>query len=152
MRAIVSELYEATKPVGVFEPFQSRPFLWLWVGVVFSSVGSWAQTVGAQWLFINAPNAATIVSLVQTAATLPMVLFALAAGVLSDAFDRRRLMLWVQVYIVIVSGLLAVLTAISQMPPLLLLAFTFAIGMGNAVMVSTWQPLITELVPRAHFA
>ncbi len=49
----------AGKPVGVFEPFQSRPFLWLWVGVVFSSVGSWAQTVGAQWLFINDPNAAT---------------------------------------------------------------------------------------------
>ncbi len=148
----MSEPIEAPAPVGVFEPFQSRPFLWLWVGVVFSSVGSWAQTVGAQWLFINDPNAATIVSLVQTAATLPMVLFALAAGVLSDAFDRRRLMLWVQVYFVIVSGLLAVLTAIGQMPPLLLLAFTFAIGMGNAVMVSTWQPLITELVPRAHFA
>ena len=113
----MSEPYEATKPVGVFEPFQSRPFLWLWVGVVLSSVGSWAQTVGAQWLFINDPNAATIVSLVQTAATLPMVLFALAAGVLSDAFDRRRLMLWVQVYFVIVSGLLAVLTAIGQIHP-----------------------------------
>jgi MFS family permease len=120
--------------------------------VVISSIGSWSQTVGAQWLFINDPNAATIVSLVQTAATLPMVLFALAAGVLSDAFDRRRLMLGVQVYFVFVSGLLAVLTAIGQVAPLLLLAFTFAIGMGNAVMVSTWQPLITELVPRAHFA
>ena len=118
--------------VGVLAPFQSRAFLWLWVGVVLSSVGSWAQTVGAQWLFINDPNAATIVSLVQTAATLPMVLFSLAAGVLSDAFDRRRLLLWVQVYFVVVAGLLSVLTAIGQMPPLLLLAFTFAIGLGNA--------------------
>ena len=80
-------------PVGALAPFQSRAFLWLWIGVVLSSVGSWAQTVGAQWLFINDPNAATIVSLVQTAATLPMVLFALAAGVLADAFDRRRLIL-----------------------------------------------------------
>ncbi|MGV8909976.1 MAG: MFS transporter [Propionicimonas sp.] len=147
-----AEPTEAAKPVGVLEPFQSRPFLWLWVGVVLSSVGSWAQTVGAQWLFINDPNAATIVSLVQTAATLPMVLFALVAGVLSDAFDRRRLMLWVQVYFVVVAGLLAVLTAAGQVQPLLLLGFTFAIGVGNAVMVSTWQPLITELVPRAHFA
>ncbi len=143
---------DAAAPVGVLEPFQSRPFLWLWVGIVFSSVGSWAQTVGAQWLFINDPNAATIVSLVQTAATLPMVLFSLAAGVLSDAFDRRRLLLWVQLYFVVVAGLLSVLTAVGQMPPLLLLAFTFAIGMGNAVMVSTWQPLITELVPRRHLA
>ena len=119
---------------------------------MLSSVGSWAQTVGAQWLFINDPNAATIVSLVQTAATLPMVLFALAAGVLADAFDRRRLMLWVQVYFVVVAVLLTVLTALDAMPPLLLLAFTFALGMGMAVQLPTWQPLITELVPRSHIA
>jgi MFS family permease len=137
---------------GVFAPFQRRAFRWLWVGVVLSSVGAWAQTVGAQWLFINDPNAATIVSLVQTAATLPMVLFSLAAGVLSDAFDRRRLLLWVQLYFLVVAGLLAALTAIGRMPPLLLLAFTFAIGLGNAVMVSTWQPLITDLVPRSQLA
>jgi MFS family permease len=138
--------------IGVFAPFQRRAFAWLWGGVVLSSVGAWAQTVGAQWLFINDPNAATIVSLVQTAATLPMVLFSLAAGVLSDAFDRRWLLFWVQVYFLVVAGLLAALTAAGKMPPLLLLAFTFAIGTGNAVMVSTWQPLITELVPRAHLA
>ncbi len=142
----------ADHTAGALAPFRNRAFLWLWLGVVLSSVGSWAQTVGAQWLFIDDPNAATIISLVQTAATLPMVMFALAAGVLADAFDRRRLMLWVQVYFLIVAGLLAVLTAIGSMPPLLLLAFTFAIGVGNAVLVSTWQPLITELVPRAHLA
>lgn len=141
-----------TERVGVLAPFQSRAFRWLWVGVVLSSVGSWAQTVGAQWLFINDPNAATIVSLVQTAATLPMVLFSLAAGVLADAFDRRRLMLWVQLYFLVVAGLLAVLTALGKMPPLLLLGFTFAIGVGNAALVSTWQPLITELVPRSQLA
>ena len=138
--------------VSPLAPFENRAFGWLWVGVVLSSVGAGAQTVGAQWLFINDPNAATIVSLVQTAATLPMVLFSLAAGVLADAFDRRRLLLWVQLYFLVVAGMLAVLTALGEMPPLLLLGFTFAIGVGNAVMVSTWQPLITELVPRSYLA
>ena len=47
--------------------------------------------MGAQWLFINDPNAATIVPLVQTATFLPMVLLAIPAGVISDAFDRRWL-------------------------------------------------------------
>jgi len=37
---------------------------------------------------VNDPNAATIVPLVQTASTLPMMLLALPAGVLADAFDR----------------------------------------------------------------
>jgi hypothetical protein len=28
-------------------------FFWLWLGVVISSVGTWGQTVGAQWLFAS---------------------------------------------------------------------------------------------------
>jgi MFS family permease len=141
-----------TQRVGALAPFASRAYRWLWLGVVLSSVGGWAQSVGAQWLFINDPNAATIVSLVATATTLPMVLFGLAAGVLADAFDRRRLMLWVQVYFAVVAVLLAVLTWLDLMPPLLLLAFTFAIGTGMALQFPTWQPLITELVPRSQIA
>jgi MFS family permease len=78
-------------------PFRHQAFFWLWLGVVVASVGTWAQTVGAQWLFVANPNAATIVTLVQTASTLPMMLLALPAGVLADAFDRRWLMFGVQV-------------------------------------------------------
>jgi hypothetical protein len=40
--------------------------------------------VGAQWLIVHDPNAA-IVSLIQAASTLPMMLLALPAGVLADA-------------------------------------------------------------------
>ena len=139
-------------PVSPLAPFRHRAFFWLWLGVVIASVGAWAQTVGAQWLFVNDPNAATIVTLVQTASTLPMMLLALPAGVLADAFDRRWLMFGVQVYFVCAAVLLAVLTAVGLMPPALLLAFTFAIGAGQAVLSPTWQAMITELVPRSELA
>jgi MFS family permease len=141
-----------TMAVSPWAPFRHRAFFWLWLGVVISSVGLWAQTVGAQWLFVNDPHAATIVTLVQTATTLPMMLLALPAGVLADAFDRRALMLGVQIYFVAVAVLLAVLTAAGSMPPALLLTFTFAIGAGQAVLSPTWQALLTELVPRAELA
>lgn len=133
-------------------PFRHRAFFWLWLGVVVSSVGSWAQTVGAQWLFVHDPNAATIVTLIQTASTLPMMLLALPAGVLADAFDRRWLMFGVQGYFIAVAVLLTVLTALGMMPPSLLLTFTFAIGAGQAMLSPTWQALITELVPRNELA
>jgi MFS family permease len=140
------------RPVSPWAPFRHRAFFWLWLGVVISSVGLWAQTVGAQWLFVDDPNAATIVTLVQTATTLPMMLLALPAGVLADAFDRRGLMLGVQTYFVVVAVMLALLTAAGMMPPALLLSFTFAIGAGQAVLSPTWQALITELVPRTELA
>jgi hypothetical protein len=132
--------------------FRRRAFRWLWVGVVAASVGSWAQTVGAQWLFVSSPDAATIVPLVQTATTLPMMLLALPAGVLADVFDRRWLMFAVQCYLIAVAALLAVLTAAGSMPPALLLAFTFAVGAGQAMLSPTWQALISELVPRSELA
>lgn len=134
--------------VSALAPFKRRAYFWLWLGVVTASVGMWAQTVGAQWLFVNDPNAATIVTLVQTANTLPMMLLALPAGVLADAFDRRWLMFGVQIYFVTVATLLAILTWQGMMPPALLLAFTFAVGAGQAMMSPTWQSLIPELVPR----
>jgi MFS family permease len=133
-------------------PFRHRAFFWLWLGVVIASVGTWAQMVGAQWLFVHDPNAATIVTLVQTASTLPMMLLALPAGVLADAFDRRWLMFGVQTYFIVVAALLAGLTAAGLMPPALLLTFTFAVGAGQAMLSPTWQALITELVRRNEFA
>ena len=141
-----------TVSASPFAPFRYRAFFWLWLGVVIASIGSWGQMVGAQWLFVNDPNAATIVPLVQTASTLPMMLFALPAGVLADAFDRRWMMFVIQVYFITVSALLAVLTALGMMPPVLLLAFTFAVGAGQAMLSPTWQAMITELVPRSEFA
>lgn len=137
---------------SAFAPFRRRAFRWLWIGVLVSSIGGWSQMVGAQWLFVNDPNAATIVPLVQTATTLPMMMLALPAGVLADAFDRRWLLFGVQLYAIAVSVLLAALTALGLMPPMLLLAFTFAVGAGMALMLPTWQPLISELVPREQLA
>jgi MFS family permease len=131
-------------------PLRHRAFRWLSVGVLISSVGTWMQTVGAQWLLVDAPNAAALVSLVQVANTLPVMLLALPGGVLADTFDRRWLLFTVQVYFFVVGILLAVLTAVGQMPPALLLAFTFALGTGVALQLPALGASIPELVPRAQ--
>jgi predicted MFS family arabinose efflux permease len=135
---------------AAWAPLGQRAFRWLWLGVLLSNVGIWMQTVGAQWLLVHDPNAAALVSLVQVASTLPVMLLALPAGVLADSFDRRWLLFTVQAYFFVVATLLAVLTALGRMPPALLLAFTFAIGVGVAVQFPGWQSLIPELVPRSE--
>jgi MFS family permease len=118
--------------------------------MLFSWIGTWMQVVGAQWLLVDAPNAATLVSLVQVATTLPVMLLALPGGVLADSFDRRWLLLTVQTYFFVVAVLLAVLTFAGKMPPALLLALTFAFAIGAAVQLPTWVATIPELVPRTQ--
>jgi MFS family permease len=120
----------------------------LWLAVLASNIGTWMQTVGAQWLLVGLPHAVTLVALVQTADSLPDVLLALPAGALADAFDRRRLLIGLQLFQVVVGVGLTALTIAGQMTPPLLLAFTFALGAGSAMAVPPYQALIPELVPR----
>jgi len=135
---------------SIWSPFRQRAFRWLWLGMLVSTIGTWMQTVGAQWLLVDAPNAAVLVSLVQAANTLPVMLLALPGGVLADSFDRRWLLLTVQVYFFAVASLLAILTVAGEMSPPLLLALTFALGAGVAVQHPGWQSLIPELLPRTQ--
>jgi MFS family permease len=110
------------------------------------------QTVGAQWLLVGLPGAATLVALVQTADTLPDVLLAFPAGTLADAFDRRRLLILVQLFQVVVGTTLTAFTLTGHINPPLLLSFTFLLGAGGAMAVSPYQALIPELVPRNQLA
>jgi MFS family permease len=135
---------------SAWAPLGQRVFRWLWLGVLISWIGTWMQTVGAQWLLVDEPNAAALVSLVQAAGTLPMMLLALPGGVLADSFDRRWLLITVQAYLFVVAILLTVLTAAGLMPPALLLALTFALGVGAAVQIPAWQAMMPELVPRTQ--
>ena len=135
---------------AAWAPLRQRAFRWLWIGVLISWTGTWMQMVGAQWLLVDAPNAAVLVSFVQAATTLPVMLLALPGGVLADSFDRRWLLFTIQVHFFVVGVLLAVLTAAGQMPPALLIAFTFLLGVGTAVQLPTWGATLPELVPRTQ--
>jgi MFS family permease len=133
---------------GPWAPLRDHVYRMLWIAVLVSNIGTWMQTVGAQWLLVDEPRASTLVALVQTASTLPIALLALPAGVLADSFDRRRLLIGVQCFQVAIGVVLTVLTLTGQMRPPLLLTLTFALGIGSAMMAPTYQALIPELVPR----
>jgi hypothetical protein len=129
-------------------PLRITIFRTLWIAVLVSNVGTWMQTVGAQWLLVHDTHAALLVPLVQTATALPAVLFSPLAGVLADILDRRRLLLSVLLGMTAVGVALTMLTAADRMPASLLLTFTFALGAGAILIAPTYQSLVPSLVPR----
>jgi MFS family permease len=131
-----------------WSPLRIAAYRNLWLALLAANVGTWMQTVGAQWLLIDHSHAETLVAAVQTASMLPILLFALPAGVLADAFDRRHLLIAVQGFLAAVGVLMTVLTAIGHMRPPLLLTLTFALGTGQALTLPAWAALIPQLVPR----
>ena len=109
-------------------------------------IGTWMQTVGAQWLLVEEPGADTLVAMVQVAAMLPMLVLALPSGALADILDRRRMLIGVQLFQACVAVALAALTVAGRMAPALLLTFTFLLGCGVALSLPAYQSLIQDLV------
>jgi MFS family permease len=133
--------------VGALEPLGDPLFRMLWLASVVSNVGTWMQNVGGAWLMTDLTTSPILIALMQTATSLPIFLAGLPAGALADLVDRRRLLLVAQCWMLLVAGALGCLTQFGLMNPALLLAFTFALGLGSAFNAPAWQAIIPELVP-----
>jgi MFS family permease len=77
---------------SAWAPFRHRLFAAMWTAQFVSNIGSWMQTVGAQWLMLTLTGSAAYVALVSTASSLPIMLFAVLAGAIGDLVDRRHLL------------------------------------------------------------
>ena len=135
---------------STWAPLRIGVFRALWLASLASSIGTWMQTVGAQWLLVPQPHASLLVALVQTADALPDLLFAYVGGILADTLDRRRILMTVQGLLAVTGLALTLLTIANRMPPALLLTFTFVLGAGSAFTVPAFQALIPDLVPRSN--
>jgi len=137
---------------SAWAPFRSRWFAAMWSAQFVSNIGSWMQTVGAQWLMLTLTSSAAYVALVQTAASLPVMLFAVLAGAVGDLVDRRRFLLIAQAFMLVAAVALGALALAGLVTPWVLLALIFAVGTGAALTAPTWQTLQPELVPPADRA
>src|SRR6202522_2572598 len=106
------------------------------------------QTVGAQWLMLTMTGSAAYVALVSTASSLPVMLFAVAAGAIGDLVDRRRFLLVAQGFMLAAAVALGALAGL--VTPWTLLALIFALGIGQAMTSPVWQTLQPELVDPAE--
>jgi MFS family permease len=148
----VSSTAEAEVPVesepGGLAPFRRPIFRWLWLALLVSTLGSWMHETGAGWLMTSLAPDPVMVALVQAAALLPTFLLALPAGALADILDRRRFLLFSLSWLMVSAGILGVLTVTGTITAWGLLAMTFAMGTGAAMMMPAFSALIPDLVPR----
>jgi predicted MFS family arabinose efflux permease len=135
-------------PVAAFAPLRHSAFRALWIASLASNTGLWIQNTGAGWLMTSLAPSPVMVSLVQAAAMLPVFLFALPGGALADILDRRLTLIAAQLWIALAGLLLAGLAAVGLLGAWGLLALTFAIGAGTAVIFPAWAAATPELVPR----
>ncbi|SEA90000.1 MFS transporter [Variovorax sp. YR216] len=133
---------------GSFAPLRLPVFAVLWAATVVGNIGSFMRDVASAWMVTELSTSPAAVAMVQTAATLPIFLLAIPAGVLSDILDRRRFLIGVQILLGAVSIALLVMARTHTLTVEALIGLTFVGGIGAALMGPTWQSIVPELVPR----
>lgn len=145
----MSDVSKPAATSSAFAPFQQIVFTIIWTATVLGNTGSFMRDVASSWLVTDLSASPAAVSMIQAAGTLPIFLFAIPAGVLSDILDRRKFLIAVQVMLASVSVVLALLAANGWLTVNLLVLLTFIGGVGAALAGPAWQAIVPELVPRS---
>ena len=134
--------------VSILTPFQQRLFLAIWTAQLVSNIGTWMQSTAAAWMMTGLDPSPVMVALVQTAASLPIFFLGLFAGAIADVTDRRRFIIFTQIWMLVSAAILAILTIDGLTTPFSLLLLTFSLGIGSALMMPGFQAIFPDIVPR----
>src|ERR1700738_2647795 len=132
-----------------FEALGVPLFRDLWLASIVSNLGGWMQDTAGTWLMTGLTTSPLLIALMQTAASLPVVILGLLAGATADIFDRRRLVIFWQAWMLTAVALLSVLTFFDIISPWILLILPFLLNIGAAMNSPAWQAIVPEVIPRA---
>ncbi|MGH2774982.1 MAG: MFS transporter [Actinomycetota bacterium] len=134
--------------VAMFRPLMVRDFAKLWTGLSISLLGDGIYYVALPIQVYAISNVPTALSVVGVAWTLPLVLFLLLGGLISDRFDRRRVMIVADLirFAAIGSiGLLSVGGVLDLWHIIVLVAFY---GIGDALFNPAFGAIVPDVVPQ----
>lgn len=131
-------------------PLRHATFRMMWFAWVAANLSMWMNDVASAWLMTSLTSSPIMVALVQSAATLPVFLFGVASGALADILDRRNYFVFTQLWVAGVALVLCLTAATDTLNAPLLLALTFANGIGLAMRWPLYAAILPDLVPRAE--
>jgi MFS family permease len=122
-------------------------FRLLWTGMTVSLVGDGVFLVALAWQVYALSNVPTALSAVMLAMSVPHVLLLLVGGVVSDRFDRRRVMLAADLVRGAALLALAVLSLSGGMAVWSVAALAVLYGAGTAFFGPAFDAIVPEIVP-----
>ena len=128
---------------AAFRSLKNRNFRYLWFGQVLSATAMHADMVARSWLVWDLTGSTTSVASVLVARAIPMLILGLIGGVAADRFNRRKMLMVIQVWTLIMHIIMAtlLLTDVIELWHVYVLAFGLGAGMAMN------QPVRTSIIP-----
>jgi MFS family permease len=142
-------IFRTRRPGTVLSALSHVAFRRMWIGSFASNIGTWMQTLVLGAYAYDLTGSSAFVGLLTFAQLGPLLLLGLFGGLFADLFDRRLLLIVLQLEQAIFSLVLAAIVGFGGDPSRwALFACVFAIGIGNALNLPAWSAVLPSLVGR----
>jgi MFS family permease len=129
--------------------FRHRNYRLFFSGQLVSLMGTWITNVAQGWLVYQLTSSPLLLGVVSFAGQVPVFFFSLFGGMISDRFERRRMLLITQALAMLQSAALAVLTLTGLVQVWHIVALALFQGLVNAFDVPIRQAMTMEMVGKA---
>jgi MFS family permease len=135
------------RSVRLLAPLRHRQFRLLWTGMTVSLLGDGIFYVALPWQVYQLSDAPTALSVVGIAMAVPHIALLLLGGVVSDRFDRRRVMMAADILRGGAVGALGLLSLSGSLRLWHLIAMAAVFGAGTAFFGPAFDAIVPEIVP-----
>ncbi len=145
-------MVEVLARIRILAPLRLRGFRILWAGMSISLIGDGLTLVAIAWQVYQLSNVPTALGITMMAMSVPQILLLLFGGIVSDRFDRRRVMIGadlVRGLALLGMGTLSI-TGVLELWHMAVIAAVY--GAGNAFFGPAFEGLVPELVPEELLA
>src|SRR5580692_4546780 len=129
-----------------FLAFQSRNYRLYFYGQSVSLIGTWMQRTAVSWVVYTLTHSAFMLGVAMLCTQFPSFLLSTAGGVVSDRYDRYKVLLITQISSLVQSVLLAILILLGHYTVWEILGISIVLGAINAFDVPARQSLVYEMV------
>ena len=138
-------------PPPRFQTFSSlryRDFRFLWVGTLFMSAGQLVQQATLGWLVYDLTGSSVLLGVLQAVRAMPFLVVSPVAGVMVDRFDRRKMLMLLQVILTVTAMGMGVVVGSGAAQALMVFVFGIITAASWAIMQPLRQTLVSKVVPR----
>lgn len=132
--------------ISTFSAFKSRNYRLYFSGQSISLIGTWMQKTAVSWVIYSETHSKFMLGLTLFASLFPSFIFSFLGGVVSDRYNRYKVLLFTQVASMIQAVLLTLLIFLKHYSVWEIIALSALLGLINAFDVPARQSLVYEMV------
>jgi MFS family permease len=132
----------------IFASLESKNYRLYFAGQGISLIGTWMQNIAMSWLVYRITGSVFLLGLVSFTSQVPTFILSPFAGVITDRFNRHKIMVATQVLFLVQAGILALLVLTNNVQVWHVIVLSLFFGLISAFDAPARQSLVIDLIEK----